>query len=147
MRIWSMEQAHYLLNRLRANNDGMRTRQLTAEELDPNATNGLRLESLQTRLDVAGTFDQANALSNKLAIKDFQERVPKREENRQQLDTLQERLSAGSPSPSSAAPSRHSHASNCSSANALPSWWVDMIADWTGNTSLMSCDVNRPPPS
>src|SRR5688572_11639215 len=46
--IWSMEQAHYLLNRLRANNDSIRTKAPTEHDLDPNGVSALRLEALQT---------------------------------------------------------------------------------------------------
>src|SRR6266852_221891 len=54
--IWSMEQAHYLLNRLRANNDSIQTKVPTPDDLDPNAVGGLRLEAVQSTLNASAAL-------------------------------------------------------------------------------------------
>src|ERR1700689_4411382 len=64
--IWSMEQAHYLLNRLRANNDALKTGTPGPDALDPNATNGIRLDALQTVLNLSAAYNQGDAIKNQI---------------------------------------------------------------------------------
>ncbi|MDQ2900342.1 MAG: hypothetical protein M3Y07_11160, partial [Acidobacteriota bacterium] len=56
--VWSLEQAHYLLNRVRANNDGVRTKTPGDGDLDPNAIHGLRLDALQSFFGASAGFEQ-----------------------------------------------------------------------------------------
>ena len=70
--IWSMEQAHYLLGRLRADNDGLRTKRPSIDDLDPNQINALRLEAIQRRLGVAASLDSVVGAQNQVVLDRFQ---------------------------------------------------------------------------
>lgn len=64
--IWSLEQAHYLLARLRDRSLDLKTRTPDDEDLDPNAANGKRLRSLKTFFGAGVNFDQTAGLQNRL---------------------------------------------------------------------------------
>ena len=66
--IWSMEQAHYLLGRLRLNNDALRTKSPNGDDLDPNLTNGLRLDALRSALGVAAELDNIKGAQNRQTL-------------------------------------------------------------------------------
>jgi hypothetical protein len=66
--IWSLEQAHYLLNRLHRQNLDLQITPLAA--LDPNATNASRIDILKTLLSAGVSFDQAIGLNNELLRRD-----------------------------------------------------------------------------
>jgi hypothetical protein len=66
--IWSLEQAHYLLARLRSQSLDLRSKALA--ELDANETNGSRLRSLREFLGVGVGFDQQAGLQNQLFERD-----------------------------------------------------------------------------
>lgn len=68
--IWSLEQAHYLLARLRAQGMGLQSKAFGAEDLDPNAVNGTRLQLLKTLLGVGVGFNQAAGFQNEQATKE-----------------------------------------------------------------------------
>jgi hypothetical protein len=61
--IWSLEQAHYLLARMREENLDLRAASLAA--LDPNETNATRINILKQLLEVSAEFDQGMAVQNK----------------------------------------------------------------------------------
>jgi subtilisin-like proprotein convertase family protein len=62
--IWTLEQAHYLLAQMHRRNLDLRAKSL--EDLDPNEITGLRFEVLKTLIDFGATFNQADAMSNRL---------------------------------------------------------------------------------
>jgi len=62
--VWTLEQAHYLLAQMHRRDLDLKTRAL--EDLDPNAINGLRFEVLRTLMELGASFNQANAVTNKL---------------------------------------------------------------------------------
>jgi len=66
--IWSMEQAHYLLGRLRANNDRLLTEPPSPQDLNPNATHGLRLDALRTALGVSAELDDIKRAQNRQTL-------------------------------------------------------------------------------
>lgn len=66
--IWSLEQAHYLLNRLHRQNLDLQIAPLAA--LDPNAANASRIDILKTLLSAGVSFDQAVGLNNELLRQD-----------------------------------------------------------------------------
>jgi hypothetical protein len=92
--VWSMEQAHYLLNRLRANKDGLQTKKPSEEELNPNAINGLRLDALQSFLGVAASFDQIGGTQNKLALDSYLSSTNRRNELTALADARRAQLQA-----------------------------------------------------
>lgn len=66
--IWSLEQAHYLLNRLHRQNLDLQIAPLDA--LDPNDANASRIDILKTLLSAGVTFDQAVGVNNELLRRD-----------------------------------------------------------------------------
>jgi len=87
-----MEQAHYLLNRLRATNDGIHTKTPDQDELNPNAVNGISLEALQTTLNASGALDAVNGMQNRIALGQFSQQTMQRDALIQQADALQVKL-------------------------------------------------------
>jgi hypothetical protein len=79
--IWSLEQAHYLLNRMHRQNLDLQTAPLGT--LDPNATNASRIDILKTLLSAGVSFDQAVGLNNELLKQD---KVFNSDRRRQLLD-------------------------------------------------------------
>ena len=90
--IWSIEQAHYLLNRLRATNDGIQTKTPSADDLDPNAVNGIRLEALQTTLNAGAALNEATGLQNRTALGQFSQQQSQHDLLIGQAQALQSRL-------------------------------------------------------
>src|SRR6185437_5461307 len=70
--VWSLEQAHYLLNKLRANRDGLQMKMPGPDDLDPNAINGMSIDALQTFLGAAATYDQIVGTTNAQALSQYQ---------------------------------------------------------------------------
>lgn len=66
--IWSLEQAHYLLNRLHRQNLDLQIAPL--QTLDPNAANASRIDILKTLLSAGVSFDQAVGLNNEMLRQD-----------------------------------------------------------------------------
>ena len=62
--IWTLEQAHYLLAQMHRRNLDLRAKSL--EDLDPNEITGLRFEVLKTLIEFGASFNQADAMSNRL---------------------------------------------------------------------------------
>lgn len=84
--IWSLEQAHYLLARMRSRNLGIQGQELADSDLDPNETTGTRLRQLRQSLGVGVGFDAVAGMSNEI----FQEETRFKQERRQQLLTLRD---------------------------------------------------------
>jgi hypothetical protein len=99
--IWSLEQAHYLLARMRTQNFKMRGKELTDTELDPNDVTGTRLQSLKTALGVGVGFSQAAGFQNRLATRELNFNQQRRHQllglrdlRRAELRTVNDQLAA-----------------------------------------------------
>ena len=68
--IWSLEQAHYLLARLRSQSLLLQSKEFAQNDLDPNETNGTRLNLLKEMLGVSVGFNQAAGFQNEQATKE-----------------------------------------------------------------------------
>jgi hypothetical protein len=68
--IWSLEQAHYLLARLRSQSLLLQGKELAQGDLDPNEVNGTRIDLLKTMLGVSVGFSQAAGFQNQQATKE-----------------------------------------------------------------------------
>jgi hypothetical protein len=86
--IWSLEQAHYLLARLRRQSLDLKSTALT--ELDPNQAEGTRLRSLRELLGIGVGFDQQAGLQNQL----FERDARFNQERKQSLLRLRDQRSA-----------------------------------------------------
>lgn len=86
-----MEQAHYLLNRIRAGNDAIRTKTPGDGDLDPNAINGLRLDASQTTFNASAALDSVAGAQNSIALQNYQQDAFRKLEQRRQADLLRTR--------------------------------------------------------
>lgn len=66
---WTMEQAHYLLERNRAHDLGLAEKDPV--QLDPNDTVGFRVQALATLLSASVQFDQSIGTKNRAALQSF----------------------------------------------------------------------------
>lgn len=67
---WTMEQAHYLLERNRAHDLGIAEKD--PGQLDPNDTVGFRVQALSTLLSASVQFDQSIGAKNRAGLQAFQ---------------------------------------------------------------------------
>ena len=67
--IWSIEQAHYLLTRMRLKNQGLEG---AAPTLNANSINGTMLDLLQSSLTVGGSLDTPAGTTNQLKLDNYQ---------------------------------------------------------------------------
>ncbi len=65
--IWSLDQAHYLLEQRFLNNQTLSPKRPTDADLDPNAATSSRVRALQQLLSVSAGFDQRIATNNAAA--------------------------------------------------------------------------------
>ena len=86
--IWSLEQAHYLLARLRRQSLDLKSTALT--DLNPNEAEGTRLRSLRELLGIGVGFDQQAGLQNQL----FERDARFNQERKQTLLRLRDQRSA-----------------------------------------------------
>ena len=66
--IWSLEQAHYLLARMHMTNLELQAKALADTDLDPNATQGTRIQILKQLLEVGAQFDQGVGFQNERIV-------------------------------------------------------------------------------
>jgi hypothetical protein len=90
-----MEQAHYLLNRLRANNDSIRTKAPSPEDLDPNSVNALRMQAVQTTFNASAALDSVSGFQNQTALRQFSQSTTRHADLVRQADELRVRLYQG----------------------------------------------------
>ena len=88
--IWSLEQAHYLLTRLRARSLGIRAVDLN--DLNPNDVHGTRLDVLKTLISGGVGFNQAVGLNNELFENNSRFSLERRQELLGRRDALQGQL-------------------------------------------------------
>ncbi|HSR67469.1 MAG TPA: hypothetical protein VLU25_05965 [Acidobacteriota bacterium] len=84
--IWSLEQAHYLLSRMHAENLDLQSQ--SPSPLDPNAINGTRIDILRNIFTLGAGFDQIAAVQNQAAATELRSLVNRRERLRGDLDDL-----------------------------------------------------------
>ena len=87
--IWSLEQAHYLLARMRTRNLGIQGRDLADSDLDPNDVVGARLRQLRQSLGVGVGFDAVAGLNTGLFERESSFKQQRREQLLPQRDQLQ----------------------------------------------------------
>jgi hypothetical protein len=81
--IWSLAQAHYLLAEMRHSNRSIRPDALT---LNPNSTNGLRVDILRQVFGAEGQFNQAVGAKNRLELDKFEADSSRKQLARARLD-------------------------------------------------------------
>ena len=86
--IWSLEQAHYLLSRMHAENDTLKTKALEGGDLDRNALHGTRVDILREALSVNAGFDQPKAVSNQIALQNYRQEAERHARLQGELDEL-----------------------------------------------------------
>lgn len=88
---WSLEQAHYLLERMHAVNHSLNSKTPDQDALDPNATNGSRLEVLRTVLSAAAQFNAPLAAETEAKLDSFQLDLNRRRNLQARLDQFRAR--------------------------------------------------------
>lgn len=88
--IWSLEQAHYLLARMRARGLGIKTTDLNS--LDPNEVHGTRLDVLKTLISGGVGFNQSVGFNNELFESNSRFSLQRRQELLNRRDALQGQL-------------------------------------------------------
>src|SRR5687768_17265855 len=86
--IWSLEQAHYLLSRMRAQNLQLSNKAPGQDDLDPNAANGIRIQTLKMLLDISTALDTPLGATNRLISSDQRFNQRRRQELLTRTDTL-----------------------------------------------------------
>jgi hypothetical protein len=77
--VWSLGQAHYLLEKMHRRNRKLSSRFPTEDDLDPNRISATRIDALRTSLGIEGQFDQAMGTQNSLALRRLRESDARRE--------------------------------------------------------------------
>jgi len=88
--IWSLEQAHYLLARMRRQSLDLESKTPGEQELDPNSVNISRLESLKSVLNVGVNFDQGIRFQNELLVSNARFNLKRRQDLQAKKDQLEE---------------------------------------------------------
>ena len=86
--IWSLEQAHYLLSRMRAQNLQLSNKAPDSDDLDPNAANGIRIQTLKMLLDISAALDTPLGTTNRLISSDKRFNQRRRQDLLTRMDTL-----------------------------------------------------------
>jgi hypothetical protein len=86
--VWSLEQAHYLLARMRSESLSLQSKTPTDDDLNPNAVSGSRLNSLKTSLDVGASFEAATGFNNDIAAQTTRYNLTRRPELEGRRDQL-----------------------------------------------------------
>jgi hypothetical protein len=86
--VWSLEQAHYLLARLRAADEGLQNAPPTPADLDPNQIQATRLQLMQSMFNAEVSFDQTAAVKNQAAVQTFRADSERKQTLRSRLDKL-----------------------------------------------------------
>ncbi|HEV2990707.1 MAG TPA: hypothetical protein VG759_19880 [Candidatus Angelobacter sp.] len=84
--IWTLEQAHYLLERNRSRDLGIAAKDVG--DLDPNETVGFRLDVLKTLFSGQIQFDQTTGVKNQVALQQFKVDTDRFNRLRARLDDL-----------------------------------------------------------
>lgn len=84
--VWTLEQAHYLIQQLHRRNLDLRAKNL--DNLDANAINGVNIDILRTMLDIQAAYNQGVGLDNKLTAQSKEYNADRREQLLNQRDSL-----------------------------------------------------------
>ena len=84
--VWSLDQAHYLLEQRFQKNQTLEATRPGADELNANAVNGTRLSAVRQLLQAGVGFDQNAGLNNQFAEQRMREDLNLRPERRRQVD-------------------------------------------------------------
>ena len=90
--VWSLGQAHYLLEKMHRRNRNLASRFPTESDLDPNRISATRIDALRSSLGIEGQFDQATGVRNSLALRRVREAEARRETARTDLSRRQAEL-------------------------------------------------------
>jgi hypothetical protein len=77
--VWSLGQAHYLLEKMHRRNRKLSSRFPSEDDLDPNRISATRIDALRTSLGIEGQFDQAMGTQNSIALRRLSESDARRE--------------------------------------------------------------------
>lgn len=77
--VWSLGQAHYLLEKMHRRNRNLASKFPTEDDLDPNRISATRIDALRSSLAIEGQFDQAAGVKNSLALRRLREADARRE--------------------------------------------------------------------
>lgn len=77
--VWSLGQAHYLLEKMHRRNRKLSSKFPTEDDLDPNRISATRIDALRTSLGIEGQFDEAMGTQNSLALRRLRESDARRE--------------------------------------------------------------------
>lgn len=83
--VWSLAQAHYLLAQIHETNRGLRTKELTQDDLNPNRANAARLEILRTLFGLEAQFDESLKTKNEAEIQKFEDKQARQEQARDSI--------------------------------------------------------------
>jgi hypothetical protein len=92
--VWSLEQAHYLLERMHAVNHGLSSKVPDPDALDPNAVNSSRIEVLRTLFAAGVEFNQPLAAESQAKLETFQSSLDRRRSLQTRLDEARGRRQA-----------------------------------------------------
>lgn len=84
--VWSLEQAHYLLERMHAVNHGLSSKVPGIDDLDPNAVNSSRIEVLRTLFAAGVEFNQPLEAESRAKLGNFQSSLDRRRSLQTRLD-------------------------------------------------------------
>ncbi len=90
--VWSLGQAHYLLEKMHRRNRKLSSRFPSEEDLDPNRITATRIDALRSSLGIEGQFDQAMGVQNSLALRRLRESDTRRETARNDSQQKQAEL-------------------------------------------------------
>lgn len=92
--VWSLEQAHYLLERMHAVNHSLNSKVPDTDTLDPNAVNGSRIEVLRTLFAAGLEFNQPLEAESRAKLGNFQSSLSRRNSLQARLDEARTRRQA-----------------------------------------------------
>jgi hypothetical protein len=90
--VWSLEQAHYLLNRMHDVSDSLKAKFPEPDSLDPNAVNGSRIEILRTLFSAAAEVNEPLKAKNEALLDNNRAVVSRRTDLQSRLDINRDRL-------------------------------------------------------
>lgn len=89
--VWSLEDAHYLLARMRASNQDLRSKKPGDSDLDPNALHASRYDIVQQSFGASVDVEGGQGTLNALALQQYKGDVAKKTQAQAFLTTLREK--------------------------------------------------------
>src|SRR5690349_4018310 len=84
--VWSLDQAHYLLEQRFQKNHTLDATRPSADDLNANAVNGSRLSAVRTLMQAGAGLDQNAGFTNELAQRRFLEDMKLRQTRHAELE-------------------------------------------------------------